>query len=395
MDLIAPDGTTGKGVLREARNVLISPLGTVRARPSFRSLSLTEYLTICVDKADNLHGITQTQWWVHRDEVTPPEVVAAISASARSTFATALTGEVVLVADDGIWQYADGRAERVTVEQASISAVREVSGGLTAGTYAVACSLVTDTGREGPLSYRAQIDVGAGGGVEVECAVPFGHSVRVYLSHPDGSELWRVGESASSPVAVLAAQYGAPALAEIEHSLPSGEYAALFGGRLFTGSGNTVFFSQLYRYGVMDAYAGYLPLPGAVTGMQAVDGALYIGTRSGAFLLSSTDMNTARLQQVSAEPVHPGSMALLDGQDMQGLMDNPPDGYVAAWFTGAGHMAGLTDGTVVTFSPQRLALGLEGSSSSTFFNDGGAYLATFCTAPAAYLPQCAVQKTGA
>jgi hypothetical protein len=204
-------------------------------------------------------------------------------------------------------------------------------------------------------------------------------------------ELDVVGTARAS-VALRTADYGQQAAALAEEVMPCGDYATVYQGRLWALLGTTLFFSQPYRYGVMDAYAGFLLLPGAGAGMVPLDGPLYVGTSAGMFLLTSADTDKAELLHVHPAPVVPGSMLRVQGELLRGVVKEPPQKYVAGWFSGEGHLAGLPDGTVVPLSPGKLALLPGAGGSATVALAGENYVATFLDAPAAYAAQCVFSK---
>lgn len=383
MDLLTGDGAKADAALRDARNVVVDAAGEVVSRPTPELLDARVYLALHV-AGDELHAVTGSEWFVFNGAAVTK--VADISAT-RAAFAAAPEG-VVLYTDTGYWLYAAGAVRRVDTPKLPAPLLQEIDGVLLPGAYKVAVAAIDPSGVEGPLSWASRIDLPNGGGIAVaSAAVP----LRVYLSHPDGGDLWRVAE-ATGTVALRTADYGLQASALAEEVLPFAEYAAVYQGRLWALSGGALFFSQAYRYGVMSAYNGFMVLPGTSSGLAALDGPLFIGTSAGAFVLTSSDTERAELVHAHAAPVVPGSMVTLPGEALRGVLDEPPQKPVACWFTGAGHVVGLPDGTVVPLSPGRLALLPAAGRSATFSLDGETYVATFLASPAAYERQCVFSK---
>lgn len=384
MDLLTGDGAKADGALRDACNVVVGTAGEVQTRPSLASLMLGGFLALHVD-GDTLYTATGEAWFRVEADLTLTRL--ADIEGTRAAFA-AVPGGVLLYTDAGYWLLTDGTVRRADQPKLAPPALYALDGGLLPGAYKVAVAAVAPDGSEGPLSWASRIDLPNGGGIAVaSAAVP----LRVYLSHPDGGDLWRVAE-ATGTVALRTADYGLQASALAEEVLPYGEYAAVYQGRLWALLGTTLFFSQPYRYGVMDAYAGFLLLPGAGAGMVPLDGPLYVGTSAGMFLLTSSDTERAELIHAHAAPVVPGSMVTLPGEALRGVLDEPPQKNVACWFTGEGHVVGLPDGTIVPLSPGKLALLPATGRSATFSLDGDTYVATFLDAPAAYAAQCVFSK---
>jgi len=384
MNLLAGDGAKADGALRDASNVVVRTTGEVETRPSMSPLMLGDFLALHVE-GDTLYTATAEAWF--RVETDLSLTRLADIEGTRAAFA-AVPGGVLLYTDAGYWLLTDGTVRRVDRPKLAPPALSAIDGGLLPGAYKVAVAAVAPDGSEGPLSWASRIDLPNGGGIAVaSAAVP----LRVYLSHPDGGDLWRVAE-ATGTVALRTADYGQQAAALAEEAMPCGDYATVYQGRLWALLGTTLFFSQPYRYGVMDAYAGFLLLPGAGAGMVPLDGPLYVGTSAGMFLLTSADTDKAELLHVHPAPVVPGSMLRVQGELLRGAVKEPPQKNVACWFTGEGHLAGLPDGTVVPLSPGKLALLPGAGDSATVALAGENYVATFLDAPAAYAAQCVFSK---
>lgn len=383
MDLLTGDGAKADAALRDARNVVVDAAGEVVSRPTPELLDAGVYLALYA-AGDELHAVTGSEWFVFNGAAVTK--VADTSAT-RAAFAVAPEG-VVLYTDTGYWLYAAGAVRRVDIPKLPAPLLQEIDGVLLPGAYKVAVAAIDPSGVDGPISWSSRIDLPRGGGIRVITAAT---PVRVYLSHANGAELW-YATGGSGVVDVRVADYGRQAAEQEEDTLPFAEYAAVYQGRLWALSGGALFFSQAYRYGVMSAYSGFMVLPGTSSGLAALDGPLFIGTSAGAFVLTSSDTERAELVHAHAAPVVPGSMVTLPGEALRGVLDEPPQKPVACWFTGAGHVVGLPDGTVVPLSPGRLALLPATGRSATFSLDGETYVATFLSSPAAYERKCVFSK---
>ena len=385
MNIMAADGKRTDGVLRDARNVLVDDAGEVVSRQTYGTLLDGRQFIALRTNNDRLYAATTSELWMF-DDATPLKL-ADIEAVARAWFVRAPDG-VILATDSGYWMIApDNTVRRIDLPKRPPPVLRPIDGKLLPGVYKIAVAVVDSTGVEGPMSLVCNIALPQGGGISV---TSYGN-VRVYLSHANGSELWHVADCAGV-VDLRTADYGHAAIAAFEDSLPPTEFAVCFEGRLWALAGNTLYFSQPYRYGVMDAVNGFIQIPGRGNGLAALDTGLFVGTTTGTYLLTSSDMATAELRHVHPLPVVRRSMTTFEGAMLRGAIDNPPQKLVACWFTSKGHVVGLPDGSTHMLSPDQVMLAPDAGVSSELSFEGENYVVTFLSTPAPYADQCVFTK---
>lgn len=90
---------------------------------------------------------------------------------------------------------------------------------------------------------------------------------------------------------------------------PRAEFMCYYNGRIYMGIDNVVWATELYQYDYVDATRTYLMLEGRVTGLQAVEDGIYIGTDKGLYFCRGTFAEMKK-SMVLPDAVLPGSMIL-------------------------------------------------------------------------------------
>jgi len=93
---------------------------------------------------------------------------------------------------------------------------------------------------------------------------------------------------------------------------------AYFNGRLYLGTGKTVWATELFAYGLVDKTKGFIHFEGDVTMLGEVSDGLYVGTSEGVWFLAGPAYPLRRTR-VMDSPVIPGSMVYVPGE-----LANPP-----------------------------------------------------------------------
>ena len=383
MDLLTDDGGDTEGTLRDAKNVLLDRAGTVWSRPTPIILDAGSYLDIYAD-GDLLHAVDSANWYT-LDGANPRQVLLPLPRITRAKFIPA-PASVLLCTDGGYWRYDGSGVVRLDVQKPPAPNLTPIPGSLPRGEYKVAIAARTPDGLLGPISWPNRVTASG-----IQVTLPTG-LFDVFASRDNGLVMFQVGQGVSGTFNFLVQNYGMEALGTAEDVMPVGAYYTIYQGRLFVVAGSALFFSLPYRYGVIDAYAGFFPLPARGVGLVGLDGPLYIGTDSGAWVLNSADMNDAKLQKVHSSSVVPGSMLLMDGEGLRGVIETPPEQPVAIWFTPDGHVAGLPDGTTLPISPNRIQIGPSAGTSVSFPAFGDSFVVTFLAAPAPYTAKCVIDK---
>jgi hypothetical protein len=159
----------------------------------------------------------------------------------------------------------------ITAEPPVLTPTVTVTGGaLAAGLYLVACT-VEDLNGESPAAPVVQVSVPDNGGIVVDSAV----AVVVYMSGPNGDILTKQATGTVVPI-VVHDETGRRCETLNTALMPAGRIVRHYNGRMLVASGNTLFASKPYYYGIYDPSSGYFPLPAEITVVEPTDNGLYI-----------------------------------------------------------------------------------------------------------------------
>lgn len=186
------------------------------------------------------------------------------------------------------------------------------AGALPAGTYRVAVTWVLVDGRESSaevLAVDLGLDGGAGGqGLVIEHAAappPGAVSQRIYLSDPNGQQLYERRSVAASAARVYLIALGEPgaALDTAEcRPMPAGRAVALWGARLAVAVGTEVLVSAPYQHHLHQSLLRYR-FEHEVRALAGLEGGLLVGTAGGLWLLPGLDAEAAGMRRVHGAPV--------------------------------------------------------------------------------------------
>lgn len=144
------------------------------------------------------------------------------------------------------------------------------AGALRAGRYLLA---FTRTGRDGesPATPTVQVDVPDNGSISWAAA----DAVSVFMSAPNGEILTHQGDGAAGTVAVQTDTGRACDTLDMA-AMPPGTIVRHFKGRMLVASGNLLFYSLPYQYGIYDPASGYLAFAEPISVVEVVDGGIFI-----------------------------------------------------------------------------------------------------------------------
>lgn len=95
---------------------------------------------------------------------------------------------------------------------------------------------------------------------------------------------------------------------------PRAEFMCYYNGRIYMGIDNVVWATELHQYDYVDATRTYFMVEGKVTGLQAVEDGIYIGTNKGTYFCRGT-FSEMKMSMVLPDAVLPGSMVLGNPSD--------------------------------------------------------------------------------
>lgn len=240
------------------------------------------------------------------------------------------------------------------------------SGTLTAGTYSVAISRVDDRGEESPTRLLGQVSLPSGGGVRLSGMLPnLTSSYRVYLTPPDGDELYLAEEfsGAFAEYVVTRRPDGATRTTQHLKPMPCGDFVRSHAGRLYVAKDDTLYFSEALRPHLYDPRHNFVKFVGRITILESVDAGVVVGDSRGVWLAAGKDPEQFHLQRVSqAQAVRRSSLVVSGAHFNKELTQT--DKNVAVWLSVEGYMLALPTGDVVPLHPERVrvAADLEGRS---------------------------------
>lgn len=140
---------------------------------------------------------------------------------------------------------------------------------------------------------------------------------------------------------------------------PVGELLEFFGGRIIIAKGKLLFFTELHKYGIVNAVDGYRKLESEITMIRSVETGLYISDSRSVYFASGLNPHEWR---VSGEPKL--NAPAIKHSCKQDLVDPTwfgldPVGLALLFATTKGACLGLPDGTVFCLTDKQYRMGLK------------------------------------
>lgn len=258
------------------------------------------------------------------------------------------------------------------------------TGGLPAGRYGVAYSLVNDLGEESGVSSIRWIDLTTGGiAVSGLQSAPDAAKVNVYCTTQNGDLLYR---HSTFPVAATATIAGPHGLAEIERetdrqflrTMPGGSIVRLFNGRLWTVDGKWICYSRALDFGVTDTRKGWMSFNRTITNFEPVAGGIFVTMRERTIFLAGNGPGDFRQTDIADHggAEHTGGTARADYFNPDLVPDRSQ--AVACWLSDAGLAVGRPDGSLAFPQAGRLRVD-AGAGRPLFFQQLGLKQGVFLT----------------
>lgn len=180
-------------------------------------------------------------------------------------------------------------------------------GGLTAGRYMVAVTHAYAGGTESGTSSSTVVDVPDGGGIQLADfpVPPSDVNFRVYVSNANGTELFFYGAVPPTvlTVDITSRPLGRKLTTMFKSSLPAGQHLGYFQGRLYSASGNLMYWSEPMTYGLTDLSRNYVMLSSPFTmiaGLPEGAGGMFVASEHRTLFLRGN--NPAQFEQIEAYP---------------------------------------------------------------------------------------------
>lgn len=239
-----------------------------------------------------------------------------------------------------------------------------VDGGtLPPGTYQYAMTFRRADGQESGTGPAKSIVLNYYGGVRfssLETSTdPEVRDRLIYVSGPDGAELFRVLEvplSASEAVfrgpfdeatVRLETQFASPA--------PAGDLVELWNGTAYVVRANMAFYSDPYALERFRLRTQFLQFPGNVTMFSAVNDGIYVSTPEKTWFLSGDSPAALKSREIFDYGAIFGTAVTSATEDIKGEEVGGASGKAVLWTTPRGVCLGLDGGSAVNVTEQRFA----------------------------------------
>jgi hypothetical protein len=246
------------------------------------------------------------------------------------------------------------------------------AGGLEAGVYTVAYSILNPDKEESPLFGETQITVEQGGGVLL-IGVPIDSTsfIRLYASTANGEELYQVIEAPMSSTSYLVGitevkAGGQQPETRFMEEIPPGHFVEAFNNRLMVARDNAVIWSGAFRPHLTDPRHNFILMESTITMMKPVDGGVYISDGQSVIFLSNENPDEFIPKDIDADPAIFGSATTVPGAAIGSEMD-----HAVIWLTSHGHIAGLPGGQIQRLNPEQLNLPGYSVASGTYVERDG------------------------
>ena len=231
------------------------------------------------------------------------------------------------------------------------------TGGLRAGKYAVAYSLVDSAAEESGLGETVVVDLPDGGGIQgtLFASMP-GHKYRIYMTAANGEELYEVLEFDATLGSVLIDHYK-PGRKNLLHGLeplPPGHIVRGYKARLFIATTTCVAFSDAFRHHLHNPGHNFIPTTGFVGMIEPVDSGVFISDAKGVRFYRGSDPNDFQVKNISSEPAIFGTAISVPARYLPKKFE--VTSAAAIWLSRSGYHVGLPTGEVVRLHADQIRL---------------------------------------
>jgi hypothetical protein len=159
-------------------------------------------------------------------------------------------------------------------------------------------------------------------------------------------------------------------------SPPMATILEYFNGRIYLGSGRTIWATELYLYNIVDKTRNFWQFEADLTMIAAVTDGLYVGTEGGLYFISGPQFDQMRRINVLGDGVLPGTLVkapkeLVDPQGRQDIAQVLPSDTAAVFMTAAGLVAAMSGGQVFNLTQTRVQFPVAQTGSALFRKQDG------------------------
>lgn len=236
------------------------------------------------------------------------------------------------------------------------------SGALAAGKYMVVFTAVGPDGESGSTN-PVFVDVQGGNGLSFT-DLP-GRPTRIYVSGPNGEVPTLVMTTSSTQAALFVYPEGGIRCQTLLNSpIPAGHIIRHFLGRTLVASGNILYMSEPYNYGIFNGASGYIPFPERITVVEP--------TTLGVYVVADRTYFFPDFNQGPQIVLSYGALAGSGGFDHRSKQ--------AYWMSTKGLIVADANGQVRNIQEEALVLGPARTATTLYReSDGGRHLLAVCT----------------
>jgi hypothetical protein len=219
--------------------------------------------------------------------------------------------------------------------------VAATGGEAPAGRYLVAVTYIRDDSQESGAESPTAITLSAAGGLSISLTPsddPDVTAVRLYISAPDGNQLYLAGIYPNS--AHTGIYRGGPLGRELKtiflQPAPAGQLLEYLLGKIYVAAGQYVFPSKAYGYELFD-FEDFLPFDGIITLLGAVEDGLWVSDGKKTYFLENGKKRHEGLPHTAI----PGTMVKVN---LDAMGDGSMSGQALMWASDKGIILGLKGG---------------------------------------------------
>ncbi len=217
-------------------------------------------------------------------------------------------------------------------------------GALPAGVMQFCVSYIASDGSEGPTTIPVSCEVPETGVVSVS-NIPHlnGYTTALYATQPNDDNLFLVGLPAGTTFSIATKPVEGPKpIGLLKAVLPPGHIVRAHNGRMYSATGNTLFYSEPHAPGLFDPISGYIAFPEAITLVEPCVGGVFVSADKTYWLQG--DPSAAPLRVVS------------DTKAVLGTSSRIPDTTNVWWMSDMGMVVGTPSGEIELVQDDNVAV---------------------------------------
>ena len=242
------------------------------------------------------------------------------------------------------------------------------NGGLVAGKYAVAISVIDANGEESGTCAPQRIELTANGGIQLtNLPIVSGARIAVFVTTTNGDQLYEYTQAPATLSSHLISAIPTGALARTEYLTPfAGGYSVRWHtGRLYVASGDTLWYSDPFTPHLTLTSTNFVQFTGTISFVEAVQSGIYVGDERGVWFLDGGDPTKFVLKHMSGCRAIPGTSVIVPNEHFNPKVVNTQL-PVALWLSTSGYAVGTAEGNVVELNADVVRVPLSAKGHTAF-----------------------------